>query len=268
MDRVPAPENKPPQGLVGRNIIVTRPAGQSTHLAEALLDAGAHPVLFPLLVIRPVEDLHNLLDVAARLDQFQLAVFVSPNAVQHALDPILSHRPWPRHLRAATVGRSSEAALAARGITDVIAPSDRFDSEALLALPALQQVAGWKVIVFRGDGGRELLGEVLQERGAQVEYVTAYRRSKPDAGPEPLIKLWQAHKLDAITLTSSEGLRNLHELLGPLGQSYLRHTPVFVPHVRIAEQAHALGLQQVVTTGPADDGLMTGLMQYFRDEQR
>lgn len=264
MNRVPASTQLPPRGLAGRNIVVTRPAGQSTHLAEALLDRGAHPVLFPLLVISPVEDVHGLLDVAARLDQFDLAVFVSPNAVEHALKPILGHRPWPPALRAATVGKSSEAALAARGIANVIAPADRFDSEALLALAELQPVAGWKVIVFRGDGGRELLGETLQARGAEVEYVTCYRRSKPKAGPEALLKLWQEHKLDAITLTSSEGLRNLHELLGPLGQSYLRHTPVFVPHARIAEQAHALGLQQVITTGPADDGLMAGLMQYFQ----
>ena len=262
----PAAGHPPSRGLAGRNIVITRPAGQATHLAEALFDRGAHPVLFPLLVIQPVADLHGLLDVATRLEQFDLAVFVSPNAVSHALTAILAHRPWPPGLRAATVGKSSEAALAAFGIANVIAPEERFDSEALLALPALQAVAGWQVIVFRGDGGRELLGETLQQRGAAVEYVSSYRRSKPSLGPEPLLKLWQEQRLDALTLTSSEGLRNLHELLGPLGQAYLRHTPVFVPHARIAEQARALGLQQVITTGPADDGLLTGLMQYFREQ--
>ena len=65
------------------------------------------------------------------------------------------------------------------------------------------------------------------------------------------------------TITSSEGLRNLFDMIGPLGQAWLRKTPLFVPHSRIAEQAVALGLKNVVLTGAADDGLMNGLIAYF-----
>jgi uroporphyrinogen-III synthase len=66
-----------------------------------------------------------------------------------------------------------------------------------------------------------------------------------------------------VTLTSSEGLRNFHDMIGRLGQAWLKKTPVFVPHARIAEQAQALGLDKVIPTDPGDDGLMAGLMQYF-----
>jgi uroporphyrinogen-III synthase len=254
--------------LRGRHVVVTRPAGQAAHLAEALTEHGARPVLFPVLAIFPVQDQQHLLDLAVRLDEYDWAAFVSPNAVEHALKPILSRRSWPARLRTATVGRSSELALAAFGITDAVAPRERFDSEALLALPELQDVAGKRVLIFRGDGGRELLGETLAARGAAVEYVTCYRRGKPALDPAPLLKLWQDGRLDALTITSSEGLRNLYDMVGKLGQSWLRKTALFVPHQRIAEQAESLGCQHVILTGPGDDGLLAGLLEHYREPTR
>lgn len=249
--------------LTGRHIVVTRPAGQATHLAEALFERGAHPLLFPVLAIDAVADPTPLLDAAIRLDQYDWAMFVSPNAVDKSLAVILAERDWPATVRVATVGRSSEQALQRHGIANVVAPTDRFDSEALLALPAFASVAGQRVIIFRGDGGRDLFGDTLKARGARVDYLTCYRRTRPTTDPAPLLKLWSEGKLDAMTLTSSEGLRNLWEMIGKLGQGWLRRTPTFVPHARIAEQAGALGLHNVVTTGPADAGLIAGLTDYF-----
>jgi len=254
--------------LEGRHIVVTRPAGQAAHLAEALVNLGAQPVLFPVLAIFDIEDPAPLLDVAIRLDDYDWAAFVSPNAVERALTPILARRPWPAGLRVATIGVSSEQALARFGITGVVAPRERFDSEALVALPELQDMAGKRVIIFRGDGGRELLGDTLKARGARVDYLSCYRRGKPAADPAPLLKLWGDGRLDALTVTSSEGLRNLYDMVGKLGQSWLRQTPTFVPHARIAEQAAGLGLHRVIATGPGDDGLVAGLLEHFREHAR
>lgn len=161
------------------------------------------------------------------------------------------------------MGKASEHALACFGITDVIAPQARFDSEALLGLPELQEMSGKRVVVFRGDGGRDLLGDTLSRRGAKVEFVACYRRGKPDLDAAPLLKLWAQHELDAITITSSEGLRNLCDMIGKAGQTALADTPLFLPHARIVEQARMLGLRRVVATPPGDEGLMTGLIKYF-----
>jgi uroporphyrinogen-III synthase len=251
------------QALQGRHIVVTRPAGQAAHLAEVLVALGAKPVLFPVLAIFAVEDEGPLLDIATRLDAFDWAAFVSPNAVEKALGSILAHRKWPAHLKVATVGKSSERALAACGVSNVIAPRERFDSEALVALPELQDMQGRRVVIFRGDGGRELLGDTLKARGASVEYVACYRRGKPDLDPAPLHKLWNDRCLDAVTVTSSEGLHNLFEMVGKLGQAWLRKTPTFVPHARIGDAARALGLHEIILTGPGDDGLVQGLTAYF-----
>lgn len=249
--------------LAGRHVVVTRPAGQATHLAAALVEQGAHPVLFPVLAIEEVADVTPILDAAIRLDQYDWAMFVSPNAVDHALAVILAERGWPANLRVATVGHSSEAALARRGIGNVSAPTGRFDSEALLALPEFADVQGRRVIIFRGDAGRDLFGDTLKARGATVDYVTCYRRMRPALDPAPLLKLWSEGRLDAMTVTSSEGLRNLYDMVGKVGQGWLKRTPTFVPHARIAEQARALGLHNVILTGPADAGLLAGLTDYF-----
>ena len=253
--------------VAGRRIVVTRPAQQAAHLCEQLVAAGARPVRFPVLEITPVEDVTPLQDAAIALDGFDLVVFVSPNAVELALATMLAHRTWPPHVRAGAMGLSSEAALAKHGVAQIIAPRDRFDSEALLALPELQAVHGWRVLVCRGDGGRELLGDTLQRRGAAVTYLTCYRRSRPALDPAPLLALWERRELDAVTLTSSEGVDNFIAMSGPLGLAWLRETPTFVSHARIVDAAARHGLRRVIATGPGDAGIMAGLRDYFAANQ-
>jgi uroporphyrinogen-III synthase len=249
--------------LAGRRIVVTRPAGQTESLAELIRAEGGEPVIFPVIEIQDVADVRPILDLVARLDAFDLAVFISANAVDKAMNLVQSCRSWPPHTRVATIGKGSEKALRRFGFTDVIAPSGRFDSEALLELPPLLDVIGKRIVIFRGDGGRELLGDTLKARGATVEYVECYRRVRPEADVAPLLRLWARGEVDAITVTSSEGLHNLYDMVGKLGQQWLRRTPVFAPHERIAAAARALGVANVVETGPGDAGLVAGLREFF-----
>lgn len=249
--------------MAGKHIVVTRPVEQAVHLAEALQAHGAHPILFPVLAIHDLDDIQPLRDIALQLDFFDIAVFISPNAVERSLEHVLRHRSWPARVRAATIGVSSRHALERHGITDALVPVDRFDSEALLELPEFCDVAGKRIIVFRGEDGRELLVDSLRARGAEVVPVPCYRRDKPAGDASLLLKHWENRTLDAITLSSSEGLRNLHEMVGKLGQAWLRKTPLFVPHARIGEQAAMLGLTHIHHTAPGDDGLLAGLVDYF-----
>ncbi|UCF75485.1 MAG: uroporphyrinogen-III synthase [Betaproteobacteria bacterium] len=249
--------------LTGKNIVVTRPARQARELAEMIRAAGGAATLFPVLEIRDVEDLKPLRDIIARLDEFDLAIFISPNAVNKAMNLITAHGTLPPALICAAIGRGGVKELARFGVTNAIAPSPRFDSEALLELPELQEMRGKRVVIFRGDGGRELLGDTLKLRGATVEYAECYRRGMPNLDAAPLLKAWARNELDAITVTSSEGLRNLYEMIGVLGRQWLRKTAVFVPHPRIAEVAHELGLTRVIVTAPADEGLLSALIEHF-----
>jgi uroporphyrinogen-III synthase len=127
----------------------------------------------------------------------------------------------------------------------------------------LQSVAGQRVVIFRGDGGRELLGDTLTARGARVDYVECYRRARPQADARPLLDAWDGNALHAVTITSSEGMRNLYAMVGESGRAQLRGTPVFAPHPRIATVARELGCSHVIDTAPGDDGLMEALQGHF-----
>ena len=248
--------------LAGCGIVVTRPADQATPLAEAIRAAGGHAILFPAIEILDPADIQPLIDVVDRIETCSLAIFISPNAVVRAMSQITARRTWPPGLRSAAIGKGGVKALQRFGINEVIVPTRSFDSEGLLALPQLQTVAGQRVVIFRGDGGRELLGDTLTARGAQVEYVECYRRARPHADAAPLLKAWAHDEVHAITVTSSEGLRNLFEMVGEPGLSWLRRTPVFVPHPRIAAAARELGCGQVIESAPGDEGLIAALQQW------
>ena len=254
-----------PGALAGRAIVVTRPERQAGALAELIRQAGGMPIVFPVLEILDVDDPGPLIALIGRLAEFDLAIFISPNAVQEAMSLIAAHGGFPPGLRAATVGKRSAAELRRLGIVDVMAPSERFDSEALLDLPGMHAVAGKRVVIFRGDGGRDVLGNTLVARGATVEYAECYRRAKPDADPTPLFARWARDELSAFVITSSEGMRYLFEMVGPTGRAWLEQTPLFVPHARIAATARALGATRVVLTGPNDEGVLEGMIDWWSE---
>ena len=244
--------------LAGLNIVVTRPRGQAVQLAQRIAQAGGTAILFPLLEISQPADPQPLRELVARLHEFNLAIFISPNAVHYGMEVIRAAGTLPTELKIATVGQGSAKALRDLGVQEIIAPQDRFDSEALLALPELQNVKGWRVVIFRGDGGRELLGNTLKTRGATVEYAACYQRAKP---PQDADALLVAHP-HVITVTSSEALGYLWDMLDEPGRARLSSVPLLVPHARIAEAAQRLGWRNVIPTAGGDDGLLSGLVAW------
>ena len=246
------------QPLGGLNIVVTRPREQATQIAQSIHQAGGNAILFPLLEISSLPDPQPLRELIGRLPEFDLAIFISPNAVRYGMEAILASGSLPQGLKIAAVGQGSARALQGYDIRDIIAPQGRSDSEALLALPELQQVEGRRVVIFRGEAGRELLGETLKARGATVAYAACYRRSKPQQAISALF----AACPDALTVTSSEALGYLWDLSEPAEKAQLVKLPLFVPHPRIAEAAIQLGWRDVVATAGGDDGLLAGLLAW------
>lgn len=254
--------------LLGKRILVTRPAGQAAGLAARIVACGGEAIRFPLIDIAPTEDWRAVDEAIARLDGFALVIFISPNAVTHGLERLLSRRPWPRNLAAAALGPGTAGMLAQAGIPEVIAPRATYDSEALLSLDPLrvERMAGRAVLILRGNGGRDLLAETLRARGARVECAACYRRAAPTDGAF-VVSLLRNNALDAVSLSSSEGLRNLVKLLDTGSRERLAGLPVFVPHRRIAGEAARLALRRVVLTEPADSGLVAGLCVYRWPEE-
>ena len=255
---------QPPGPLSGVNVLVTRPAHQASNLANKISATGGNPILFPVLEITDVEDLRPMLKIIDRLALFDLAIFVSPNAINRAMVLIQAKQGLPAHLKVAVVGKGSADALKLFGVNQVIVPTGCYDSEALLDRKELQQMKGKRVIIFRGNGGRRLLGDTLVERGAILEYVECYHRGKPAIDATVLLTNWSHNPLNAVTITSSEGLYNLLEMVGKTGQQLLKISPLFTAHQRIAQLASEFGFAAVVTTKAGDEGLLEGLIDYFQ----
>jgi uroporphyrinogen III methyltransferase / synthase len=260
-------------------VVITRPAGQSSELIGQLNAAGVATLEFPLIDIAPVADDVPLRAALASLERYALVVFVSPNAVDQAFarrDGI-----WPHALPIGVVGPGSVQALARHGVAapahHVISPasgaedeSTRFDSEGLFAAIEASlgaaSLEGKRVLIVRGDGGREWLADRLREAGAEVEAVAAYRRLVP----EPSIGGWaRVHELlagapHAWLLTSSEGVRNLHELAqdhltaGEIAQ--LKRAALVAPHPRISQTARALGFDRITVSGAGDERIVRALL--------
>ena len=156
-----------PCQLAGAGILVTRAAHQADNLCRLIEQSGGRALRFPALeIVGPADPLRTR-EQLAQIARYDLAVFVSPNAVVHGMR--LLPQGLPQTLRVAAVGRASAEALRVAGRAADIVPQGRYDSEALLAVHELGAMQGRRVIVFRGDGGRPLLGDVLRQRGAEVQ---------------------------------------------------------------------------------------------------
>jgi uroporphyrinogen-III synthase len=163
-----------------------------------------------------------------------------------------------------SVGAATAQILEDRGL-DISFPVGGDDSEALLELPQLREAIARpdpRVLIMRGEGGRELLAERLRELGASVEYLELYRRDLPLYPPAALPERIEAERLNGLVVSSGQGFEHLHQLAGDAWPQLAR-LPLFVPSPRVAELARAAGAQTVVDCrGASAAALLTALREH------
>jgi uroporphyrinogen-III synthase len=253
-----------PRDLGGRGVLVTRPADQAAGLCRLIEAANGRPVTFPTLSIAPTANPGAA--VALLATDWDLMVFISRNAVVHAVALDQSKTPWSRTRLVAAVGRATAMTLEESGRPPDLVPGERYDSESLLALPELSEPWGWRVLIVRGEGGRTTLADTLTSRGAAVSYAEVYRRDRPDVDAAPLIERWPA-EIQLVTATSDEVLLNLHAMLGDAATRLLASTPVAVLSERTAITARDLGVRRVAVAHRADDqAMLEALIDLTRDD--
>ncbi|MFB2829525.1 uroporphyrinogen-III synthase [Aeromonas jandaei] len=235
--------------------LVVRPAAQATELAQLLRQLGHAPLCCPLLETVAGSDLPRLADM---LQDADIVIAVSIHAVHFAHDFLLqTGLTWP-HIEYFAVGQASADAFAEVGV-QAICPDDP-RSEGLLALPELQQVSGKRVVILRGNGGRDLIASTLASRGALVHYCAAYERHYPEFDGEALTSHWQAAGLDSLLVTSGELLQRLLELVPASQQPWLFDRLLVVPSPRVAEMASAAGFIHItIAQGASNQALMAAL---------
>ncbi len=227
--------------LSGLSVLVTRPEHQAGPLVQKIRNAGGQPLCFPLLSITSTTDQKVLMAAIDDLDTYQWVIFISINAVEFAVQAIRHRRHWPSQLKVAVIGKSSSDACERLGIPVDACPVKQLSSEGLLALPEMQEVKNQRFMIFRGNGGRELLAQTLRERGATVDNIEAYRREKPTRVPPEVIAAGQSGAIDAILINSVESLQNLVALLESEPADWLYNTPLLAVSPRIVSYARDCG---------------------------
>ncbi len=255
----------PNRPLLDRGIVVTRPAHQASGLTTAIEDAGGSVYPFPTLEIVPPRNPQPALERFATLERYQIILFISANAARIGMEMIQQVGKLPPDLAVAAVGKATTHTLKRSGVTVDILPQHRFDSEGLLQTAPLQSVAGKRILIVRGEGGRELLATTLRQRGAEVDYAEAYRRIVPQSDPTPLLQAWEKGAIDAVVVTSNQSLDNLITLVGSVGRQFLLNTTLVVISQRTAEVARERGFLHppLLAENPDDRAIITTLCDYF-----
>ncbi len=249
--------------LDGIVVMVTRPAHQARPLCDRIESRGGRVICFPVLEIAAVECGGPLQGLIGRLGEFDIAVFVSANAVARGVPMVLARGGWPPGTRVAAVGERTAGELARFGLTVDICPDRGFDSESLLAVAELNNVAGKRIVIFRGQGGRELLAETLRRRGATVDYAEVYRRVRPAAALGEVLHTQPFPH--AIVITSGEGLHNLLDMTHDGDRQRLLAVPLVVISQRIGDTARALGFTHppVVARQADDEAIVEAIRDWW-----
>ncbi len=252
--------------LKGINVLVTRPAHQAQSVCQALEKLGATALPFPVLEITDPQDLTATGKTVRQLDNYHWLVFISANAVDYAFSLMgRCNITLPERCNIAAVGRSTANRLQKMNIKNVTVPANQFDSEGLLALPAFTEVSGQKILIVRGDDGREALAETLRQRGAEVDYMAVYRRIKPNTKLDGVAK----KSIDIALVTSNQSVQNLWQMAGNRHQRWLKQLPLVVMSERNREYAKELGYQGdiMVASTQNDEGLLAAVVQWQKTEK-
>jgi uroporphyrinogen-III synthase len=220
------------QVLSGLRVLNTRPAHQAAGLTALLSAAGASVRELPLLAIVPTP--RPQLAQQALAQEIDAAIVTSANAARAAAQFGLR---WPRWVFA--LGPGTAAALSVSGVVATALAGS--DSEALLGLPELQAVAGQRLLLVTGEGGREVLASRLRKQATALHIARVYARAPVPHAPEQLAAALAWANL--IVLTSAEAMHCLHGQCDAANAKRWAELPLLLPSARVSERAQQLGHQ-------------------------
>jgi uroporphyrinogen-III synthase len=135
------------------------------------------------------------------------------------------------------------------------------DSEHLLKLDELHNVTNKKILILRGNGGRELIFDTLATRGASVEYREVYKRENLAFRSDLLVPIWQDENINQLVITSSGQLDYFISQFTKEHLDWLFTLHLYVPSERIAQQAREVGFKVVTNTFSASNQVLLAALR-------
>ncbi|PSS45603.1 uroporphyrinogen-III synthase [Enterobacter sp. FS01] len=245
------------------SILVTRPSPAGDQLVSRLRTLGQVAWSFPLIEFSPGRELPLLAGHLAALQEGDMLFALSQHAVEFAHARLQQDgQRWPDAPRYFAIGRTTALALHTESGKGIRYPLDREISEVLLQLPELQTVVGKRALILRGNGGRELLGDTLRERGAEVTFCECYQRcNKHYDGAEEAMR-WHSRGVTTLVVTSGEMLQHLWSLIPQwYRENWLLRCRLLVVSERLANLARELGWQDIRIADNADNDALLRALQ-------
>jgi uroporphyrinogen-III synthase len=243
-------------------VLVTRPGEQGGNLCTSLAALGFTAHSEPMLELVELGDPDSAQErLVLALADYQHIIFISANAVRYGMEWLQRRWPrWPAGLVFHAIGELTAQRLRECGAQDVLTGAD-MTSESLLNTPELRQVSGQRVLIVKGEGGRQKLRDQLSALGARVDELCCYRRRCPDLPPGALSAKLSKWDIGLILLSSGEGLANMLALLSPLETTKLGTMTLIVPSGRVADLAKENGFSNVETAANASDAAMLACVE-------
>lgn len=245
--------------LHGKTVVVTRPLQQTNNIREQLISLDAQPILFPCIEIVAFDCAKQLSALPLPPEDFDMFIFISSNAVRHGFSciPQLPEQITKGKTFAA-IGQATAQALQEKGIQQIVAPDQGFDSESLLSLPAMKAIENRSVLIIKGVGGRSKLLDKLETRKANVQTIDVYQRQLPrdmDAMALPRAP-------DAILFSSSESVENMLKIIPAHDHHCILNSQTITGHARIAAKVTSLGFKKlpIIAANPSDSELLNALI--------
>lgn len=258
------------QPLEGYAVMVTRPEEQAQSLIGEIEQRGGQVVFAPMIAIRPT-DAADAKALVKAIDSYDAVIFISKNAADHGLRLIREAKKALTHQAVFAVGVGTAGRLRELGVKEVHTPKSEFSSEGLLKVPGLSahEIDGKRVLIMRGAGGRELLAQALQQRGALVDYCEVYERVVPTTRLTDVLRKSKVTAPDIAIITSPEALTNLAEKIDQEGLDVMYDVPLMVAGGRTAQEVERLGftLEPVMVDNPGDRSIVEALVRWASNEQ-
>ncbi len=244
--------------LQGLRVLNTRPLSQADKLNHAIQNAGGIPLSLPGLTIEATKT--DWLDQMPDLKTIRQAIFVSTNAVHYFFNAFKeANILWPDTIRVTAVGMATSAALLNHGVHAHHIPQIA-SSEHLLKSASLQNINNQTILLIKGDGGRTLISEEVQARGAKLTSLIVYRKIMPKIKQEYIDSLWRDDAVDIILFTSQQAMQNIFHLFGEKRQAWLQSKSCLVISNRLAEIASLFGIRTIITC--QYDDILDALVRY------
>ena len=215
-------------------LISTRPLKTNLQLSSDLKNSEIKLLSFPLTEIHPLNNYQIFDGVIENIKTYQHIIFISTNAVHFFLERVKKlSLQIPKNLIFSSIGPTTKLLLQKKLSVDVHSPIKTFDSEHLLKEKIYNNVEGQKILIIRGEGGRETLKNALEEKGGIVNYGECYVRKYVDIDLIQLKKNLVNYHHQFILFSSTNSAKHFIDQLHNIETDWLQNIKIIVNHKKI-----------------------------------